>query len=457
MAELSNRRSSDVIDIRRSVARWNKFYYPTLEGMYEEHKERFLSPESRLGPNLFVYRNEIRAIVDKRADAVPSQVKVSARDSGLEQWANDFLAARVFTDKSFVSVQSDWNRYLERTGNLILALVPDDVGVVHVQLLKTEDVDVLYNADNIDEIYGYEVKWTTQRKDEKGNTQSVSIEYRINQREYVKLIDNEIVWQMDNPWPFVPVVHIVAEEIEGRVMGESCIEHLIEPQLLINACLTDIRVANRLGAFPVLYGSLPVDGFYFAPGAYNQAEPNDKVDRVDTKTDITGLKDELAGHRRYLYDVGRVNPREDQEISKMGIMPSGKALLVLNQDGIVYVRNKMGRLAEAWGDLLAKAAVMVGKVKPADYVKSGGDLFDVSYGAIELDDPEQGLKEMAIADTLHTAGLVTDERYLQLAQLKGIVPREWDVAMLLKEAEEERQKKTLKNDAAVASSFLEAQ
>jgi hypothetical protein len=188
----------------------------------------------------------------------------------------------------------------------------------------------------------------------------------------------------------------------------------------------------------------------FTPGAYNQAEPADVVTRVDTKTDTTDLREELSGHRRHLYDKGRVNPKDSKEIAQLGNAPSGKALLVLNEDGLEYLHSKMQRLCEGWQEMLAKAALMIGKIDAKRYVRESHALFQVAYGKMDLESGEQHLKEMGVASTLHQAGLITDERYLMLAQMKGILPSDWEVQELLSEAQAAHEKAQLSQEAAFA-------
>jgi hypothetical protein len=57
---------------------------------------------------------------------------------------------------------------------------------------------------------------------------------------------------------------------------------------------------------------------------------------------------------------------------------------------------------------------------------------------------------MGVASTLHQAGLITDERYLMLAQMKGILPSDWEVQELLSEAQAAHEKAQLSQEAAFA-------
>jgi len=457
MQQLATRRASERFNIRAKVRRWRKFYDATLADMFEEHQERFLRPtlldvvsggrevgaraRSRFSPAMFVYRNEIRDIVDKRAEAVPTTMTVRSTDAGLEDWARGFLKQPVFgDDHNFWQQQEPWNKELEKTGNLILVLAPGANGEVNVRRMRTEDVDMIYNGENIEEVYGYEFSWDVHYIDEKGERNTAHVVYRVGRNGYTKLVNNEVVQETKIALPFLPIVHVIAEPIDGFVLGKSVIEDLIEPQLLINACLTDIRMANRLGPFPIFYGTVPAESFLYTPGAYNPVETGETISRLDTNTDTGNLREELASHRRHLYDKGRVNPRTDEQLRSLGNTPSGKALLVLNQDGIQYLEGKVARLAAAWQEMLAKAAVLAGKVSPERYKKEGHSLFEVEYGSLDLEDPEIHVKEMQLGLGLHTAGALTKKRLLQLAQVKGVIPDSWDVDEILQEVEEESTK-----------------
>jgi hypothetical protein len=227
------------------------------------------------------------------------------------------------------------------------------------------------------------------------------------------------------------------------------IEALIEPQLQINAVASDIRMANRMGVFPVLYGTVDPETFLFGPGSYTPVGEGQTVDRVENETDTAQLRLELQGDYSMLYRKGRVSMKDEQEIKAFGNTPSGKALLVLNQDGIQYIETRVKLLQAAWEDMLIKIAVIAGKITDTQYKNVTTKFFTVSYADLSLEDPVQLTKEFELILKLYALGKISTLDMLQIGQKKGIVPADWEPADIITRAEEEAVENELKKRAAV--------
>jgi hypothetical protein len=262
-------------------------------------------------------------------------------------------------------------------------------------------------------------------------------------------VDNVVVSQIPHKLPFLPVVHVTNEAIDNNVIGESVIEALIEPQLQINAVASDIRMANRMGVFPVLYGTVDPETFLFGPGSYTPVGEGQTVDRVENETDTAQLRLELQGDYSMLYRKGRVSMKDEQEIKAFGNTPSGKALLVLNQDGIQYIETRVKLLQAAWEDMLTKIAVIAGKITDTQYKNVTTKIFTVSYADLSLEDPVQLTKEFELILKLYALGKISTLDMLQIGQKKGIVPADWEPADIITRAEEEAVENELKKRAAV--------
>lgn len=442
--------------LKAKVTRWLKFFDARgesgLDDMFVEYADRFLSEGTLVTKRWFVFANEIREIVKKRAEAIPTDMTVTGENEALTQFAQDALGSRVYGDgKTFWQQQEAFNLYCEKTGNLVLVLAPvsDNPTKFKVVRMPTGDMDVRYNSDNIEEVLEYKFSWQTAYSNEKGNPAIADVEYYVNREEYRYVVDNVVVSQIPHKLPFLPVVHVTNEAIDNNVIGESVIEALIEPQLQINAVASDIRMANRMGVFPVLYGTVDPETFLFGPGSYTPVGEGQTVDRVENETDTAQLRLELQGDYSMLYRKGRVSMKDEQEIKAFGNTPSGKALLVLNQDGIQYIETRVKLLQAAWEDMLIKIAVIAGKITDTQYKNVTTKIFTVSYADLSLEDPVQLTKEFELILKLYALGKISTLDMLQIGQKKGIVPADWEPADIITQAEEEAVENELKKRAAV--------
>ena len=444
--------------LKERVACWLKFFDARgedgLTDMFEEYRDRFLSENTETTKRWFTFANEIREIVKKRAEAIPTTMTVKGSDDNLDAFAREVLDARAYGDaKTFWQQQEAYNLYCEKTGNLVLVLAadPESPEKFKVVRMPTGDMDVRYNSENIEEVYEYKFSWQTSYSDEKGNLAIADVEYYVNRDEYRYVVDGVIKTQTPHDLPFLPVVHVTNEAIDNSVIGESVIEALIEPQLQINAVLSDVRMANRLGVFPVLYGTIDPDTFLWGPGGYTPVEDLAWVKRVENETDTSQLMEELQRDYNMLYRKGRVTMKDEQDIKAFGNTPSGKALLVLNQDGIQYIETRVKLLQAAWQDMLTMIAVIVGKITDDQYKSGTSGMFMVSYADLSLEDPAQLTKEFELIVSLHGLGKIATLDMLQIGQKKGIIPDDWEPEEIIARAEEEAAQNELKKRANVAN------
>lgn len=189
----------------------------------------------------------------------------------------------------------------------------------------------------------------------------------------------------------------------------------------------------------MFYGTIP--SFEWAPGAYFNCSAEDTVKRLETTPNTQTLEEELSRHMRKLYRTGRVSLKSDAEIRAAGNAPSGKALLVLDRDGIQYVESRVEMLSARWPDLFSKLAVMDGKMSAEQYKAEGKAVFTVEYPDLSLEDPADRREDAKVALTLHEAAMITDRRLLQIFQSKGVIPDTWDLDELEAEASAERDRK----------------
>ena len=446
LAMLGQEYASKVMDLQFAelVQRWLAFYNAQgemgLTNMWDEHKARFLPGNTKQQKRFFVFHNEVRPIVDKRAEAVPTRFQIDVagnRKKLVSDWLMPLLGQRLFSSNgmgTFWSFQEEWNRYTEKTGNLFL--IPSrENGQLRVSRMNTQDVDVLYDSQDVSQIYAWVFKWTDHYIDENGERQRVKMEYRIDREKYMLKVDNEVARVEMHGLPFLPVIHIPCKKLDEFPLAMSIIDELMEPQLLVNAVLTDIRITNRLATMPMLYGS--VSEFEFAPGRYFSCEKDDMMNAVPLHTEAATLEEELARHLRKLFQAGRVSQLSDEEIRAAGNTPSGKALLVLTRDGIQYVEKRVDLLTEKFGELFGMLAVLDGKLSPQEYMKQ--QVFVPVYPDLGLEEPEDKRENAKLAFSLKDAGLMTDDRLLQICQHAGVLPSEWDVREILAEAKAARE------------------
>ena len=447
--------------LKARVARWLMFFDARgadgLTDMFNEYRDRFLSDETEVTKRWFTFANEVREIVKKRAEAIPTTMTAVGEDESFGEFAQEVLGARAYGDsKTFWQQQEAFNLYCEKTGNLVLVLAadPDSPEKFKVVRMPTGDMDVRYNSENIEEVYEYKFSWQSAYSDEKGNPAVANVEYYVNRDEYRYVVDDVVQSQTPHSLPFLPVVHVTNEAIDNMVIGESVIEALIEPQLQINAVLSDVRMANRLGVFPVLYGTVNPDTFLFGPGSYTPVKDGAIIKRVENETDTSQLMEELQRDYNMLYRKGRVSMKDEQDIKAFGNTPSGKALLVLNQDGIQYIETRVELLQAAWEDMLTKIAVILGKITAARYEAGTSHMFTVSYADLSLEDPAQLTKEFELILKLYALGRISTNDMFRIGQKKGIIPAEWNAEDIIAHADEEAAENELKKRAMVGAAQI---
>lgn len=417
-----------------------------VQGIYEMMSERFKWKGDQSVPlEWFAFQNHVQTVIEKRAEAVPKEFRFVMGDPVVNQGATDaltkWLGKPLFGDqKDFWGRQANWHLYLERTGGLPLALAMEQ-GVLTVSRKEASDMHVLFESDSIDKVHGYSFEWDEEFEDENQQKQSrhVSEEYTldfyrrteslygVSGRDAGQLIDSQVVTEQANPYGFIPIVYVKNEEIPGSPLGRSGVAPLVEPQLMLNRVLTDIRVSNLFAAQPIYWGNgvmpmslqqdprreqaerradavqmpgRPSTGILIRPRMFIPVMLNGQVNRIAPSADINALAAEKEFYEAEIYQKGRVTRKAEEELRAMGAAPSGKALLVLNRDGLVYVQMKVGLLYSAYQDLLAKAAVMMGLTKVYD-----PDQFTLTFPPLELEDPEEQYKKVQTTVVLMQANV----------------------------------------------------
>lgn len=390
--------------IRVRVEKWDLFYNSDsrIKDVYEFFKERCVRPGHDLPLQGFVFRNKIKAIVDKRAEAIPPwfNFEVVNGDTRLKDWIEKWVEGAFFEDgRTLWAVLPEWHSYLERHGNLLLRLALRD-GQVYVQRVPLSVVDVEVAADDVTQVQTWKFRWVLETQDEDGRKVTRVVEEYLDAERYRVYVDGELKEESVHGLGVAPVVHVALNRPEGKFWGVSVIEELIEPQLWIAAVMTTIREVNRWQGWPAFAGAVPPAQVDLRPGGYT-VDDEGSVRALTWNVDTSSLFRELEEHMADLYERGRVARKSPDAITATGNLPSGKALLVLTQDGIVYVRRVVSILEEAMSELLWRAAALAG------VTTYGGERpIVVTYPPLRLEDENTKLARGRLILEAYKLGLV---------------------------------------------------
>ncbi|MEM3554223.1 MAG: hypothetical protein QXU79_00160 [Candidatus Micrarchaeaceae archaeon] len=434
--------ASSLQDIRAAVARWRAFYEAerNMDLIVEEYKKRCLRPGYELSLQGFVYRNKIRAIVDKRSEAIPDWfsfevVKDVPNAEELKTWIADWLEGPHFEDgRNLWSVLPDWNSYLERYGNLVLRMVVDEDGRVLVQSVPLEACDVMLDARDVLKVLAWRLTWDVSGVDpQTGLTVRRKVVEELDAERYRKYVDNELEEETYHNAGFIPVVHVAVNRQPGRFWGESVIEQLIEPQLWLAAVMTTIREVNRWMGWPLFAGTVPPSEVDIRPGGYTVAGEGDAFRVISWNVNPDSLYREMEEHLQDLYERGRVARKSVDALTASGNLPSGKALLILTQDGVNYIERVVSVLEEAMADLLYKAACLAGWLQYDPWSRP----IRVEYPPLKLEDEAQRVAKAKVALEAYARGVLPKRLVVEALMDLGVIRAEEEPEEIVVEATDE--------------------
>lgn len=432
-------------NISEAVKRYYLYYSAsemTRSQMYAEFMNRFSTADRAFPERWFIMQNYVKRIIDKRVEAIPKHFEViinPERAGGADQ--ADRLRQTLMTwlnspnfggDRTFWQQQGLYLLLLEITGNLFLKAVLEVVNgerVITVGVMDSGNVAIYYDPNRIDTVFAYVFSYTDQYLDKNGQWKSDAVTEIISASQYIRLVNNQLDRSIPNnpavnPWGVIPVTHILHEEQLNSPLGRSGVEDLIGPQNMINAVLTDLRMANKSSVFPMFVGhSLREPNITFQPGRFIALQPGGVLQPISLATNTTALQAELEHYIRDIYEKGRVTPYTDEKIRALGNAPSGKALLMLTRDGISYIQEKIELLRAGWRDLFTKVLLMMGEIPAYDPL-----LIDVIYPPLEIEERPQPAEIIKTLILLNESGKVPDDILLRELQRYGYIPREEELA-----------------------------
>ena len=371
-------------DIRARVALWDLFYeadHGRLGAIYNVFHDRCVREGHTFPRQGFVFRNKIRAIVDKRAEAIPVWFTIEAPDEPkLVDFLNEWAAEpNCEGGRTLWAALPEWNRYLERHGNLVLRVAADGDRVV-VHRVPVTAADVMLDSRDISRVICWKFTWRVEGLNERGEQSAHTIEEWVDETTYRRIEDGRVEEESLHGAGLIPVVHVAVNRREGEFWGTSIIEHLIEPQLWAAAVMSTIRECHRWVGWPAFAGSLPAASVDIQPGGYTVDETGSLralTWNINTESIFRELEEYLAD----MYEMGRVARKSPDALSATGNLPSGKALLILTQDGVTYIQQVCSILEEAMSDLLWKVAVLAGR-----WTAAQGNPVRVRYPPIRMED-----------------------------------------------------------------------
>lgn len=431
-------------NIHDAVRKWDTFYladHSTIEDVFEYFKKRCIRPDRHLEIAGFVYRNKIRPIVQKRAEAIPAwfryEVSEEARNAeDIANWLDKWVQGPFFGDGANLwQSLGTWNLWLERHGNLILRLSTDEEGNVHVTRVHPLHARVLVDPKDVTQIKAWLFSWEVTGRDTTGVRKTQKITEFVGDSVYWKEVDGERVEENTHNLGFIPVVHVAINKDLERyaIWGKSVIEDLIEPQLWLAASMTTIREVCRWSGWPAFAGSQLPTAVDLRPGGYTLDEDG-SLRALTWSTNMDGLYREMEEHLQDLYEAGRVARKSPDMLSATGRLPSGKAMLVLTQDGIQYVKGVVNVLEEAMSELLSKAVALAGL---AEYNPKGERLVTVVYPPLELEDDDTKLAKARLVMEAWSRGLLPKRAALQTLLDLDVVSTAQNVDELLEELAQE--------------------
>jgi len=230
-------------------------------------------------------------------------------------------------------------------GDVFLKLVPDAFGdgLPRIVNVLPEYVTALYDGQDIDSVWEWQIEWTEQDRDRNALHRRQRIARDDTPSGERWQVVNEVkrghgAWQQDpdNPsftwqWPWSPMIHIQNLPLPGSYYGASDLEDLSE-QDAINYLASKMQRITRYHAHPKTVGSgfgggdikVNEDDTLILPGVES------KLWNLEMQSDLSGtlaLMDRLIN---WYLATARI-PRIDPATINVGSM-SGFALTVLYQD-----------------------------------------------------------------------------------------------------------------------------
>lgn len=414
------------MDIQRECALWDLFYeadHERVDQVLEVFRSRCVRPGRTFTREMFVHVNKVKVIVDKRAEAIPTDFTVTAAQDALLERIKEWMEGPYCEGgRNLWAVLTDWYRLLERHGNLILVLARegDEVYVTS----RSARYAVLIPNETRTAPAAWQFAWTETETAVDPKTGEVREERRavrewIDAETWIRMVGDEVVGRWDHNLGWIPVVHVAVNVPPGELLGRSVIADLIEPQLHLDAALSMVREVNRWAAWPVFTGATDPTAVDLRPGGYVH-DPSQSFRAVTWATSADSIWKEVQQHLQDLYEKGRVLVKAPEVLTEHVTAPSGRALLVLSADGIQYVKTVCNVLEEKMAELLAKVAALAGWIEYDPRARP----FQVTYPPLRIEDPDRQLAMGKLLLECYARGIVSKRRVIQALLELDILPFE---------------------------------
>lgn len=435
-------RGSKVLDIHALVQKWDLFYganHSTIEDVFELFKERFVRQGHEFAIQSFVYRNKIKPIVQKRAESIPTWFDFNVSEDvpnaqAVQEWLEGWLDGPFFGEgRNLWQALQTWNLWLERQGNLILKLAREG-DQVYVSRVDVRNADVFVDPEDVTKVYAWEFTWYLAGVTSGAGKRAMTIREYVDSQVFRRFVDEELQVETQHELGFVPVVHVAVDVGEDGIWGRSVIEDLIEPQLQLAAAMSTIRECNRWLGWPAFAGRVDPAMVDLRPGGYTLDDQGDfrPLTWQVVPESLYREKDEYLSD---LYEKGRVAQKSPDAITATGNLPSGKALLVLTQDGIQYIEGVVSVLEESMAELLHKAAALA---RLLEYNPDSNPI-QVTYPPLRLEDDQVRLGKGKLLIEAYARGLLPKRVVVEALMNLDIfdVPEDVDEILTMLEAEGE--------------------
>lgn len=414
------------MDIRKECELWDLFYeasYDTIDQILDVFKQRCVRQGRVFTKEMLVHTNKVKPIVDKRAEAIPTDFTVQCEDETLLQRLKSWMEGPFCEGgRNLWAVLTDWYRLLERHGNLILVLSREGDSVYVTS--RSARYAVLVPNETGTEPIAWQFTWNETSTAVDPSTGEVREERRevrewIDTETWARWIADKLAgeWQHNLGW--LPVVHVAVNVPPGAFLGRSVIADLIEPQLHLDAALSMLREVDRWAAWPIFAGSADPTNVDLRPGGY-VLDPDGSFRVITWSASPESIWKEVQQHLQDLYEKGRVLAKAPEVMLEHVTAPSGRALLVLSADGIQYVKTVCNVLEEKMAELLTKVAALYGWIE----YEPGARPVHVVYPPLKIEDPERQLAMGKLLLECYARGIVSKRRLIQALLELGILPFE---------------------------------
>lgn len=414
------------MDIRKECELWDLFYeasHEHVDQILDVFKSRCVRQGRVFTREMLVHVNKIKAIVDKRAEAIPTDFTVEAEDQALLERLKAWMEGPYCEGgRNLWAVLTDWYRLLERHGNLILVLAREGENVYVTS--RSARYAVLVPNETATEPAAWQFTWEETATVVDPRTGEVKDERRtvrewIDTEVWVRWVGDTEVGRWDHGLGWLPVVHVAVNVPPGGLLGRSVIADLIEPQLQLDAALSMIREVNRWAAWPVFAGAVDPTLVDLRPGGYVM-DPDRSFRAVTWSASAESIWKEVQQHLQDLYEKGRVLAKAPEVMLEHVTAPSGRALLVLSADGIQYVKSVCNVLEEKMAELLTKVAALAGWI---EYDPAARPVH-VTYPPLKIEDPDRQVAMGKLLLECYARGIVSKRRVIQALLELGILPFE---------------------------------